>query len=58
MFNKANYKPTRNLKSKLIYYEEFSSLDRKMGFYLKTGASIFQCFQIAWTGCSLVSEIY
>ena len=40
MFSKEHYKSTRNLETKqIIFYEKFSSFDRKMDFYLTTSPS-------------------
>ena len=46
---KENYKSTRSLKTKLtLFHEKFCSSDRKMDFYLTTGASTLPRIQITW----------
>ena len=34
--------------SKVFQIETFGSFDKKMDFYLITGASTFLCFQVTW----------
>ena len=49
MFSKENYMSDRNFETKLIIFDEkFSSLDRKMDFYLVAISRPFAHGQITW----------
>ena len=42
MFSKENYKSVRNFETKqILFHEKFSSLDKKMDFYLTTSTSTY-----------------
>ena len=42
MFSTQNYKFSKNLETKqIVIHKEFSSLNQKMDFYLKTGAGAY-----------------